>query len=97
MRTHRTFVLGAALLALVVSACSPGEDESPDASTGAGGSQAADLPTLTIGSAGFWESAVVAEIFERIRDTVGVDVVSILTARKPNPQRQTVLQPGQVR
>jgi flotillin len=41
--------------------------------------------------------AVVAEIFERIRETVGVDVVSILTARKPNAQRQSVLQPGQVR
>lgn len=41
--------------------------------------------------------AVVAEIFERIRETVGVDVVSTLTARKPNQQRQSALQPGQVR
>lgn len=41
--------------------------------------------------------AVVAEIFERIRETVGIDVVSTLTARKPNQQRQSVLQPGQVR
>ena len=74
MRTHRTFVLGAALLALVVSACSPGEDESPDASTGAGGSQAADLPTLTIGSAGFWESAVVAEIYAQALEDAGFTV-----------------------
>jgi osmoprotectant transport system substrate-binding protein len=74
MRTHRTFVLGAALLALVVSACSPGEDESPDASAGAGGSQAADLPTLTIGSAGFWESAVVAEIYAQALEDAGFTV-----------------------
>ncbi|MGZ8562211.1 MAG: ABC transporter substrate-binding protein [Candidatus Limnocylindria bacterium] len=74
MRTHRTFVLGAALLALVVSACSPGEDESPDASTGADSSQAADLPTLTIGSAGFWESAVVAEIYAQALEDAGFTV-----------------------
>jgi osmoprotectant transport system substrate-binding protein len=74
MRTHRTFVLGAALLALVVSACSPGEDESPDASTGADGSQAADLPTLTVGSAGFWESAVVAEIYAQALEDAGFTV-----------------------
>lgn len=74
MRTNRTFVLGAALLALVVSACSPGEDGSPDASAGAGGSQAADLPTLTIGSAGFWESAVVAEIYAQALEDAGFTV-----------------------
>ena len=74
MRTHRTVVLGAALLALVVSACSPGEDESPDASAGAGGSQAADLPSLTIGSAGFWESAVVAEIYAQALEDAGFTV-----------------------
>ena len=74
MRTNRTFVLGAALLALVVSACSPGEDESPDGSAGAGGSQAADLPTLTIGSAGFWESAVVAEIYAQALEDAGFTV-----------------------
>lgn len=74
MRTNRTFVLGAALLALIVSACSPGADGSPDASAGAGGSQAADLPTLTIGSAGFWESAVVAEIYAQALEDAGFTV-----------------------
>jgi osmoprotectant transport system substrate-binding protein len=73
MRTNRTFVLGAALLALVVSACSPGEDGSPAASA-EGGSQAADLPTLTIGSAGFWESAVVAEIYAQALEDAGFTV-----------------------
>ena len=74
MRTHRTLVLGAALLALVVSACSPGEDQSPDTSAGAGGSQAADLPTLTIGSAPFWESAVVAEIYAQALEAAGFTI-----------------------
>ena len=43
MRTNRTLVLGAALLALVVSACAPGEGGSPAASaaTSAGSSDAA--------------------------------------------------------
>lgn len=74
MRTHRTFVLGAALLALVVSACAPGEDESPAASAGGGESQAADLPELTIGSAGFWESTVVAEIYAQALEDAGFTV-----------------------
>ena len=74
MRTNRTFVLGAALLALVVSACSPDEDESPATSAGAGGSQAADLPTLTIGSAAFPESAIVAEIYAQALEDAGFTV-----------------------
>ena len=74
MRTNRTFVLGAALLALVVSACSPGEDDSPAASAGGGASQAADLPELTIGSAGFWESTVVAEIYAQALEDAGFTV-----------------------
>lgn len=74
MRTTRTFVLGAALLALVVSACAPGEDESPAASADAGESQAADLPELTIGSAGFPESAIVAEIYAQALEGAGFTV-----------------------
>ena len=74
MRTPRTYVLGAALLALVVSACAPGEDASPDASTAGGASQAADLPTLTIGSAGFWESTVVAEIYAQALEDAGFTI-----------------------
>jgi len=73
MRTNRTFVLGAAVLALVVSACTPGEGDSPAASAG-GESQAADLPSLTIGSAGFWESAVVAEIYAQALEDAGFTV-----------------------
>ena len=78
MRTNRTLVLGAALLALVVSACSPGEDGSPDPTAGNGGDNgetpAAELPTITIGSAGFWESAVVAEIYAQALEDAGFTV-----------------------
>jgi flotillin len=45
--------------------------------------------------------AVVAEIFERIKETVGIDVVSILTDRKPpsrpKPPSSSSLTSGQVR
>ena len=69
MRTNRTFALGAALLALVVSACSPGGGgSSPTEST------AADLPDITIASAGFWESAVVAEIYAQALEAGGFTV-----------------------
>lgn len=74
MRKHRTLVLGAALLALVMSACAPGEGgTSPSASAG-GSSPVADLPTLTIGSQAFWESAVVAEIYAQALEGAGFTV-----------------------
>lgn len=83
MRHNRTLVLGAVLLALVISACAPGEgespetspDTSPDTSPAATGTQpAADLPTITVTSAGFWESAVVAEIYAQALEDAGFAV-----------------------
>jgi osmoprotectant transport system substrate-binding protein len=77
MRHIRTPVLGAALLALVMSACSPGEDgSSPSAAGGSqpATSQAAELPTVIVGSAGFWESAVVAEIWAQALEGAGFTV-----------------------
>jgi osmoprotectant transport system substrate-binding protein len=74
MRIHRTLVLGAVLLALVVSACAPGEDESPAATTDATATPAAELPTITVTSAGFWESAVVAEIYAQALENAGFTV-----------------------
>jgi osmoprotectant transport system substrate-binding protein len=72
MRKYRTFVLGAAMLALLISACTSGEG---DASATAGeGSQAADLPEITVTSAGFWESAVVAEIYAQALESAGFSV-----------------------
>jgi osmoprotectant transport system substrate-binding protein len=83
MRRNRTLVLGAALLALVVSACSPGEGGSPSSepsSTDGGSTPAAELPTITIGSASFWESAVVAEIYAQALEGAGFTVERNLEA-----------------
>ncbi|HEY8171254.1 MAG TPA: ABC transporter substrate-binding protein [Candidatus Limnocylindria bacterium] len=77
MRHIRTPVLGAALLALVMSACSPGEDGSSPSAAGESQpatSQAAELPTVIVGSAGFWESAVVAEIWAQALEGAGFTV-----------------------
>ena len=69
MRMHRTLALGAASLALIVSACTPGEGGSPSSEA----SQAANLPDISIGSAGFPEAAVVAELGERDAVRAAID------------------------
>lgn len=82
MRIHRTLVLGAASLALIISACTSGEGGSPGASAASSAassgaateSQAADLPEITIGSAGFPESAIVAEIYAQALEGAGFTV-----------------------
>lgn len=77
MRTNRTLALGAALLALVVSACSSGGggDASATASGAPADSEpAGELPTITVGSAPFWESAVVAEIYAQALEGAGFTV-----------------------
>lgn len=61
MRIPRTLALGAATAALVLSACSPGEGNSP--SGAASDPASADKPEVIVGSAGFPEAAVVAEIY----------------------------------
>lgn len=73
MRIPRTLALGAVTLALVLSACAPGEGSSP---TGAAGSEPAtgDLPEVAIGSAGFPEAAVVAEIYAQALEAEGFTV-----------------------
>jgi osmoprotectant transport system substrate-binding protein len=83
MRIHRTLVLGATLLALVLSACAPGEDSSPTPGTtdpGDSPTPQADLPTITVGSASFWESAVVAEIYAQALEDAGFTVERSLEA-----------------
>jgi osmoprotectant transport system substrate-binding protein len=70
MRMHRTLALGAVSLALILGACSPGEGSSPSAQ----GSQAANLPTVSIGSAGFPEAALVAEIYAQALEAKGFTV-----------------------
>lgn len=69
MRITRTLALGAASLVLVMSACTPGgSGGSPS------GSEAADKPTVTVGSAAFWEAAVVAEMYAQALEANGYSV-----------------------
>ena len=70
MRMHRTLALGAASLALIVSACTPGEGGSPSSEA----SQTADLPTVSVGSAGFSEAALVGEIYAQALEAQGFTV-----------------------
>jgi osmoprotectant transport system substrate-binding protein len=67
MRTYRTLALGAAMLALVLSACSSG---------GSGTSQpsAGSKPVVKIGSAGFYEAEVVGEIYAQALEAAGYTV-----------------------
>ena len=73
MRIARRLALGASLLALVLSACTTGGgSQSPSGSAGTSG--AADLPEITVGSAGFYESALVAEIYAQALEAEGFTV-----------------------
>lgn len=68
MRPYRTLALGALTLVLVLSACSTGGgSSSPTASTAA-------KPTVIVGSAGFYESQLVAEIYAQALAAKGFTV-----------------------
>ena len=66
---HLFFVLGlgASVLALIVSACSTGGGSSSSAS--------ASKPKVIVGSANFYESALVAEIYAQALEAKGYDWV----------------------
>jgi osmoprotectant transport system substrate-binding protein len=69
MRRYRTLALGAASLVLVLSACTPGgSGGSPS------GSPAATKPTVKVGSAAFWEAAVVGEMYAQALEAKGYTV-----------------------
>ena len=74
MRKNRTLALGAALLALVVSACAPGGGSSPAASDGSPGESTGASGTVTIGSQGFYESQLMAEIYAQALEAGGYTV-----------------------
>lgn len=69
MRHYRILAVGAALLALVVSACTPGDGSQSDEP-----SASVSLPTVSVGSANFTESAVVAEIYAQALEAAGFTV-----------------------
>ena len=91
MRMHRTLALGAASLALVMSACSPGGGEST--SSPATGSE--EKPTVIVGSAGFYEAALVAEIYAQALEANGYTVERQLEIGE-RPNVQAALTSGEV-
>jgi osmoprotectant transport system substrate-binding protein len=72
MRRNRTLALGAASLVLVVSACTSGGSGS--ASGAASGSPSAPKPTVSVGSAAFYEAAVVGEMYAQALEAKGYTV-----------------------
>ena len=66
MRSFRMLALGASLLALLLSACSTGGGSSSSASAG--------KPKVTVGSADFYESALVGEIYAQALEAKGFTV-----------------------
>lgn len=88
MRMHRKLALGAATLALVLSACAPGESgSSPSASTPA--SAGGEGGSITIGSAGFYEAQLMAEIYAQALEANGYTV-----ERKLNIGPRDTVQPA---
>jgi osmoprotectant transport system substrate-binding protein len=69
MRRFRMLALGASVLALIVSACSTGGGSSSSASA-----SAAAKPKVIIGSANFYESALVGEIYAQALEAKGFTV-----------------------
>ena len=69
MRTSRTLALGAALLALVMSACAPG-----GGGTSPGETQPAAGGTVSIGSQDFYEAQLMAEIYAQALENAGFTV-----------------------
>ncbi|MEP7082755.1 MAG: ABC transporter substrate-binding protein [Chloroflexota bacterium] len=69
MRTYRRLALGAAVLALVVSACSSGEGSGSPSGGPTEGER-----TIVIGSAGFYEAQLMAEIYAQALEANGYTV-----------------------
>jgi osmoprotectant transport system substrate-binding protein len=69
MRRYRTLALGAAALVLTMSACAPGGSEA-----GSPSESEAAKPQVNVGSAGFWEAAVVAEMYGQALEAAGYPV-----------------------
>jgi osmoprotectant transport system substrate-binding protein len=80
MRIHRTLALGATMLALVLGACtSGGGSTSPAASTAQSAAESmaesmVEHPSIKIGSVGFYESQLMAEIYAQALEQAGYPV-----------------------
>ncbi len=74
MRRFRMLALGASVLALIVGACTAGGGGSSSPSAMSSASQMAEMPKVTIGSADFYESALVGEIYAQALEAKGFTV-----------------------
>src|SRR3990170_619890 len=96
MRMHRRLALGAALLALVVSACSSGEGSgSPAASAPAARAAADGERSSGIGSAGFYEAQLMAEIYAQALEVNGYTVERKLGIG-PRDTTQPAIESGEI-
>jgi osmoprotectant transport system substrate-binding protein len=93
MRIHRTLALGAASLVLVLSACSSGGGGSSAGASAEAGAE--EKPTITVGSAGFYEAALVAEIYAQALEANGYTVERQLEIGE-RPNVQAALTSGEV-
>lgn len=88
MRTYRALALGAMSLVLILSACASGESSTPAASD-------VERPPVTVGSAGFYEAAVVGEIYAQALEGIGYTVERQLEIGE-RPAVQAALTAGDV-
>lgn len=97
MRIHRTLVLGAASLALIVSACAPGEGgSSPSSEQPSGTPMAGDGErSIIIGSAGFYEAQLMAEIYAQALEDNGYTVERKLGIG-PRDTTQPAIESGEI-
>lgn len=100
MRMHRRLALGAAMLALVVSACSSGEGGGSPAASGGGASVPASAGgegerSIVIGSAGFYEAQLMAEIYAQALEANGYTVERNLGIG-PRDTTQPAIESGEI-
>ena len=100
MRMHRRLALGAAMLALVVSACSSGEGSGSPAASGGGASVPASAGgegerSIVIGSAGFYEAQLMAEIYAQVLEANGYTVERNLGIG-PRDTTQPAIESGEI-
>ena len=100
MRMHRRLALGAAMLALVVSACSSGEGSGSPAASGGGASVPASAGgegerSILIGSAGFYEAQLMAEIYAQALEANGYTVERNLGIG-PRDTTQPAIESGEI-
>lgn len=90
MRQYRTLALGAATLVLVMSACAPGGSGTSSPMT-----SETPKPAVSIGSAAFWEAALVGEMYAQALEAAGYPVERHLEIGE-RPAVQSAFEAGEI-